>query len=64
MKKLLRGTLTAAWVALSSLGVQAAEVGSVAPEFSGHSQLGPVELTELRGKNVVLAFYFADFTPV
>lgn len=64
MKKLIRGSLTAAWVLLTGLGAQAAEVGTVAPEFSGRSQLGPVELVDLRGKNVVLAFYFADFTPV
>jgi hypothetical protein len=64
MKRLSKGLLTAAWVALTGLTAQALEVGMSAPDFSGASTQGPLRLGELRGKNVVLAFYFADFTPV
>ena len=43
----------------------ALDVGSPAPLFEAISDKGPVKLLEYRGqKNVVLAFYFADFTPV
>jgi peroxiredoxin len=56
--------LTAAWVALTSLAAHAVEVGSPAPDFSGTSTQGTIRLSDLRGQKVVLAFYFADFTPV
>ena len=43
----------------------AALVGFPAPDFSGASTRGPLRLADYAGtKNVVLAFYFADFTPV
>ena len=43
----------------------ALEVGDEAPLFEAVSDKGPVNLIDYRGqKNVVLAFYFADFTPV
>ncbi|MDX1777099.1 MAG: redoxin domain-containing protein [Desulfobulbales bacterium] len=43
----------------------ALEIGDVAPLFEADSDKGPVKLLDYRGKkNVVLAFYFADFTPV
>ena len=64
MKRLLRGTLTAAWVALSSFAAHALDVGTPAPDFTGESTQGPLRLSALRGQNVVLAFYYADFTPV
>lgn len=46
----------------------ALKVGDPAPDFkltsaTGEAQ-GEVELSKLRGKNVVLAFYPLDFTPV
>lgn len=64
MKRLFRGMLTAAWVALSGFAAHALEVGNPAPDFTGESTRGAVQLSALRGQNVVLAFYFADFTPV
>jgi len=64
MKRLLRGLLTAASVALSSFAAHALEVGTPAPDFSGASTQGTIQLSDLRGQKVVLAFYFADFTPV
>jgi hypothetical protein len=64
MKRLARGILTAAWVALTGLTAHALEVGSAAPDFSAVSTQGTIQLSELRGQNIVLAFYFADFTPV
>jgi len=43
----------------------ALEVGDKAPQFEAISDKGPISLQDYRGKkNVVLAFYFADFTPV
>jgi hypothetical protein len=64
MKRLFRGMLTAVWVALSSFAAHALEVGTPAPDFAGESTRGTIRLSDLRGQNVVLAFYFADFTPV
>ena len=64
MKRLFRGMLTAAWVALSGFAAHALEVGTPAPDFTGESTKGTVRLSDLRGKHVILAFYFADFTPV
>jgi peroxiredoxin len=41
------------------------KVGEEAPDFTLPSHLGGnITLSELRGKNVVLAFYPAAFTPV
>ena len=43
----------------------ALEVGDKAPEFVGSSTQGKIQLTDYLGKkNVVLALYFAAFTPV
>ena len=43
----------------------ALEVGDKAPQFEAISDKGPISLQDYRGKkNVVLAFYFADFSPV
>ncbi|AHG63580.1 peroxiredoxin [Advenella mimigardefordensis] len=38
-------------------------VGKKVPAFKAESQLGPVSLTALKGKNVVLYFYPKDNTP-
>ena len=41
----------------------AAEVGKAAPGFTADSSVGRIALTDYQGKkNVLLAFYFADFT--
>jgi hypothetical protein len=42
----------------------ALQVGDKAPLFEGLSTKGKIRLEDFRGKShVVLAFYFADFTP-
>ena len=41
------------------------EVGDKAPAFSGESTHGTIHLADFAGKqNVILALYFAIFTPV
>lgn len=43
----------------------ALEVGDPAPLFEAMSDKGTVKLEDFQGqKNVVLAFYFADYSPV
>ena len=65
MKKLARGLITAVGVAVSAIGAQALEVGQSIPLFSAESTWGPIVISELLGrKHLVLAFYYADFTPV
>lgn len=65
MKKLARGLLTAAWVAVSTISSHALEAGQSVPLFTGESTQGPIHLGDILGENhIVLAFYFADFTPV
>ena len=45
--------------------VHALEVGDRAPLFEAPSTQGTIRLADYQGKkHVVLAFYFADFTPV
>jgi peroxiredoxin len=44
---------------------RALDVGDSAPVFQALSTQGPIDLKEYAGKkNVVLALYYADFTPV
>lgn len=51
-------------VFLPSLAL-ALDVGERAPDFSGTSTKGEIKLSDYLGKkNVVLALYFAAFTPV
>jgi thioredoxin-dependent peroxiredoxin len=65
MKKLAIGLLTASLVMLADLGAQAIEVGQSVPLFRAGSTQGPVHLGDLLGKkHLVLALYYADFTPV
>lgn len=41
------------------------DVGEEAPEFQGNSTQGVINLADYKGsKSVVLALYFAAFTPV
>lgn len=64
MKKFLIALLVIFMTPLAGL-TAALEVGDPAPLFEATSDKGPVKLEEYQGrKNVVLAFYFADFTPV
>lgn len=64
MKKLL-AALFACFLALVPVTANALEVGDEAPQFEAVSDKGPIKLLDYRGKkNVVLAFYFADYTPV
>ena len=56
---LLAGLLTLVPVLAAAL-----EVGEEAPLFEAVSDKGPINLIDYRGQNVVLAFYFSDFTPV
>jgi len=64
-KSVMKGLFTSALVALSSIGAHALEVGEKAPLFEAASTRGTIRLADYLGKqNVVLAFYYADFTPV
>ncbi len=65
----LRGAIYIALVAMILLplsrAASASLIGSPAPDFTADSTEGTLTLSELQGKkNVILAFYFADFTPV
>ena len=54
--------LTLMWIPLET---SALNVGDKAPLFKGESTYGPIQLEDYLGKNnVVLALYFAIFTPV
>ncbi len=63
-KSILKSLATAASIALGSVGAHALEIGEKAPTFEAPSTRGPVRLAEHLGRrHVVLAFYYADFTP-
>lgn len=56
---------TSALAAIGSIGSRLPEVGANAPEFEAESTMGTIRLSEYAGKkHVLLAFYYADFTPV
>ena len=62
--KIAGWTLLAALTALPT-GALALDVGDKAPLFTGNSTQGTIALADYQGKkNVVLALYFAVFTPV
>jgi peroxiredoxin Q/BCP len=65
VRKSILGTLaTSAMVALGSIGSKTPAAGDPAPPFEAPSTAGQIRLTDFKGKkHVVLAFYFADFTP-
>jgi len=64
MKKFLVALLSI-FLILFPILATALEVGDKAPQFEAISDKGPISLQDYRGKkNVVLAFYFADFSPV
>jgi peroxiredoxin Q/BCP len=46
-----------------SMPARAAQIGTAAPDFAADSSTGKIALEDYRGKkNVLLAFYYADFT--
>lgn len=62
---ILRTLAKSAMVALGSMGGHVLEVGEQAPLFEADSTQGKIRLADYPGKRqVVLAFYLADFTPV
>lgn len=64
-KSVFKGLFTMALVTLSSIASHALEVGEKAPSFEAPSTLGTIRLADYLGKkDVLLAFYLADFTPV
>jgi hypothetical protein len=63
--KTLRGVFILMTLMLTPAVSFALDVGDKAPLFSGKSTQGDIQLSEYVGKkNVVLALYFAVFTPV
>ena len=66
MRKSILGSLgKSALAALGSLGARVPVAGDKAPDFEAESTAGRVNLADYAGKkHVVLAFYYADFTPV
>jgi thioredoxin-dependent peroxiredoxin len=64
-RSVIKGLFTMALVTLSSIAAHALEVGEKAPLFEARSTRGVIRLADYLGKkDVVLAFYIADFTPV
>ncbi len=64
-KSVVKGLFTSALVALGSIGAHALEAGEKAPLFEASSTQGTISLADYLGKkDVLLAFYLADFTPV
>ena len=62
MGKILFAVLAALFAALPR-AAGALEVGDPAPSFEADSTTGPINLSDYKGKqNVLLAFYFKDFT--
>ena len=62
MRPIFAVLLTLALV-IVPLASQAIEAGEKAPDFEAPSTMGPVKLSDYGGKkNVLLAFYFKDFT--
>ncbi len=60
---IFRSLTTSAIVALKAVGAQTLGAGKKAPSFEAQSTQGTVKLADYQGrKNLVLAFYYADFT--
>ncbi len=66
MRRSIFGSMaTSALAAIGSIGSRLPRVGEKAPDFEAESTHGTVSLTGYAGKShVLLAFYYADFTPV
>jgi len=55
--------LLAVGLSAAATGAAALDVGDPAPGFQADSTLGALDLADYRGKkNVLLAFYYKDFT--
>ncbi len=64
-RSVFKGLFAMALVTLSSIAAHALEVGEKAPLFEASSTQGTIRLVDYLGKkDVLLAFYLADFTPV
>ncbi len=64
MKRSLLYLMTAFFLVVPSWALSL-DVGDTAPVFQAPSTLGLIDLKDYAGKkNVVLALYYADFTPV
>jgi peroxiredoxin Q/BCP len=64
MKKIVLPVMILSIIIAAASGF-ALEAGDKAPLFKAESTQGTIGLDDYLGKkNVVLAFYFADFTPV
>jgi peroxiredoxin Q/BCP len=56
-------TATAMVGLAAAVPARAAQVGAAAPLFEADSSAGQIRLADYQGKkNVLLAFYYADFT--
>lgn len=67
METRMRMSISSLFMALlaAAIPAYALDIGDVAPNFTAESTRGKVSLSDYRGKShVVLAFYYADFTPV
>lgn len=66
MRRSILGSMaTTAFAAIGSIGSRLPRVGDKAPEFEAESTQGTVRLADYAGKrHLLLAFYYADFTPV
>jgi len=63
-KTILSSLATAAKIKISTLGAKQPEVGMPSPLFEAQSTDGLIRLTDYLGKrHIILAFYYADFTP-
>lgn len=64
MKNMIWSIVCSAFLLAGASLSFALQVGDKAPLFEGPSTKGKIRLEDYRGKShVVLAFYFADFTP-
>ena len=64
-QKLVVGGLVLLGLSMAPTQSLGLEVGDNAPVFSSNSTQGVIDLADFRGKqHVVLALYFAIFTPV
>lgn len=63
MKRLIRAGVVAAATLLAS-NAAALQIGDAAPDFTARSTAGEITLSKVLEKGpVVLALYYADFTP-